>query len=112
MDEHDLFQIASKALVFDKDGKLLLMKDGIGEWDLPGGRMHYEETFEQAIRRECREELGVECSKIETTPSFAWTAQNGIDKDNAWRVDICFRVELESNSFKPSDENVEHGYFT
>ncbi|NWL87096.1 MULTISPECIES: NUDIX domain-containing protein [unclassified Paenibacillus] len=31
-----------------------------GHWSLPGGKVDYMETIEEAIRREIREELGIE----------------------------------------------------
>lgn len=60
-----LFQIAIKALIRNSDGKVLLLCipqfDGDDEhWDLPGGRMNPGETFAQTLRRELREEIGVD----------------------------------------------------
>jgi 8-oxo-dGTP pyrophosphatase MutT (NUDIX family) len=60
-----LFQIGIKALIRNKDGKILLLKvpaygGSPGYWDMPGGRMDPGETFEQTLRRELHEEIGVE----------------------------------------------------
>ena len=105
----DTFQIAVKALHFNAEGKLLLLKsDTDGEWDLPGGRIHHGESFADALQRECQEELGVKCHLLSKQPDYVWTGQNS---EGFWRADVCFKVEFESLDFKPSNENVEHGYF-
>lgn len=36
MDQKDLYFVAVKVFL-EKDGQLLILKDGFGEWDLPGG---------------------------------------------------------------------------
>ncbi len=50
--------------VIVKDGKLLVLKRSEepfkGEWDLPGGYMNRGEKPEEALRRELKEELGIE----------------------------------------------------
>jgi len=59
-----------------KDNKVLLGKrhedpnkadselHGEGTWTMPGGKLHYGETFEECARREVREETGIKLNKI------------------------------------------------
>ena len=60
---HKLFQVGVKALVTNKNGKVLLLKAAKGfhdaHWDLPGGRIEDNQTPEDALRREIEEEIGV-----------------------------------------------------
>lgn len=46
-------------LLFDEDGRILLLHDPDGYWYTPGGGIEPGETAEQAALRELREELGV-----------------------------------------------------
>lgn len=101
--------VSVKALVKDSDGKLLLLQEDNGDWDLPGGRLRDDESFSDALRRECQEELGVECEVLSEKPELAWTAR---DSKGNWRVVLCFPVRLESNEFMQSPEHVAHKYFS
>jgi len=60
-----LFQIGIKGLIRNEQGKILLLKipawgGSPGYWDLPGGRMDPGETFVQTLKRELKEEIGVD----------------------------------------------------
>lgn len=50
---------AARGIVFDDDKKIaLLYAKNKGYYGLPGGGVHNEETYEQGIVRECKEEIG------------------------------------------------------
>jgi 8-oxo-dGTP diphosphatase len=55
--------VAVGALVFDGDGRVLLVErgnpPGAGLWSVPGGRVETGETLAQAVAREVREETGL-----------------------------------------------------
>ena len=60
-----LFQIGIKAVAQNADGHILLLAvpqwdDNPAHWDLPGGRMEPGESFDQTLRRELKEEIGVD----------------------------------------------------
>jgi 8-oxo-dGTP pyrophosphatase MutT (NUDIX family) len=54
--------LGAAAVIFDADGRVLLVRHSYGRrnWELPGGGRKAHESVEQAVRREVREEVGVE----------------------------------------------------
>lgn len=60
--QKDTYFVAVKVF-FKKDGKLLILKDNFGDWDLPGGRIKKDEFdvgLADVIKRKVSEELGNE----------------------------------------------------
>ncbi len=60
IEQKDTYFVAVKVFL-EKDGKLLILKDNFGDWDLPGGRIkkdEFEVPMDQIIKRKMSEELG------------------------------------------------------
>ncbi len=53
------FRIGVSALIFDHGRVLLAHRRDIDWWNLPGGGMEVDETVEEAVCREVREETGL-----------------------------------------------------
>lgn len=63
------FNCAAAAAAFIFHGERIILtvrahEPGKGALDLPGGFLDYEETVEEGLRREIREELGIETSSF------------------------------------------------
>lgn len=59
-EQKDTYFVAVK-IFLEQDGKLLILKDNFGDWDLPGGRIkpdEFETPLEQIVARKVKEELG------------------------------------------------------
>jgi len=62
----DYIGVAVGAMMFNNKGELFLTKrsqnckNERGHWEIPGGSVEYGETLEHAVRREVKEEYGVE----------------------------------------------------
>lgn len=85
------FTVTAGALIFNDNGQVLLLKHrfraGSG-WGIPGGFLEAGEQPEQALRRELREEVGLEVEQVEifTTRAFIKPQQ----------VEILFRCRANA----------------
>lgn len=62
----DYIGVSAGAMIFNDKGELFLSKrsklttNERGSWETPGGSVHLRETLENAVRREIKEEYGVD----------------------------------------------------
>jgi 8-oxo-dGTP diphosphatase len=62
------FTVTAGAIIFDDEGRVLLLEHVFrpdGGWGIPGGFLSKGEQPEAALRREMREEIGVELDRVE-----------------------------------------------
>ena len=103
--EHPQFEVSVKALIYDDGGKLLVAKDEMGKWDLPGGRVDAGENIEQCLKREVKEELGV--NLVSYKHKFAEIVDYD---DNKKRLMVGCDVVIESKKFVQSSENIDNKF--
>lgn len=89
---------AVACLIFNSEGKLLLTRRAVepdkGKFDLPGGFVDPHETAEDAVKRELKEELGVNVLSLRYLTSKANEYLfSGI---TVFTTDLAFRVEVDS----------------
>jgi len=99
---------ATVTAIIIKDNKLLLLKRNqepfLGQWDLPGGYMSGEnETPEEALKREIKEEFGIDDVKltfIKNLPAQAqWKEKKYATLNNFYLTEINGEIKLnEENS--------------
>lgn len=90
------------------DGRVILLKNERGEWDLPGGKLDKGESVEAALQREIQEELGVQVSAMELLSVFNMLVSNRI---NVLIVLYHCQVEALSTDLKISQESFDMGTF-
>ena len=62
----DYIGVGVGGAIFNNEGKLFITKRGKkaknerGKWEIPGGGVEFGETFQEALKREMKEEIGVE----------------------------------------------------
>lgn len=104
-DSHKCYKFSVHAAIFDADNKVLLLKQSYGDkrWGLPGGGVEPGETVHEAIKRECREELGTEV-EIESFTGLYY------HKEFNSQVGI-FRCKIKENTqIRLSEEHTEYTY--
>ena len=86
------FTVTAGALIFNDEGQVLLLKHrfraGSG-WGIPGGFLEEGEHPEQALRREMREEVGLELAQVEIFTSRTFRKPR--------QVEILFRARANAD---------------
>ena len=96
--------VSVAALVTNDKGEVLLVNSPWRGWEYPGGLIEPGESFEAALKREVREESGVE---IEIT-GFVGICKN-VTRDI---VNIDFTARYTGGELTTSEESTEVGWFT
>lgn len=91
--------VSVAALVTNSRGEILLVNSPWRGWEYPGGLIEPGETFQEALKREVREEAGIE---IEIT-GFVGICKN-VGKDI---VNIDFKARYLSGELRTSEESTE-----
>ncbi|MFB6209727.1 MAG: NUDIX domain-containing protein [Candidatus Nanohaloarchaea archaeon] len=109
----DRFRMATKALI-EKDGKLLFLKEAesyeegtnADKWQIPGGRLEPGENYFKALRREVREETGLEIEINEPVAVDEWRPEI---KEEKWQiVGVFFRCSADSEEVELSGEHTDY----
>ena len=95
--------VSVAALVTNEKNQILLVKSPWRGWEYPGGLIEPGESFEAALKREVREEAGVE---IEIT-GFVGICKN-VERNI---VNIDFTARYVSGELTTSEESTEVGWF-
>ncbi len=92
----------SKVVLFDENDKVLLLKSALGdfkgEWDLPGGHIHHEESHVKGLKREVNEETGLDI-------------QNPVEVLKQGRITF-YRADLPDANISLSHEHSDHELFS
>lgn len=106
-------KICVGAVLYDDLGKIFLMTSP--KWKgylVPGGRIEAGETEEQALRREIREELGIEITDlVRVGENIKPASIDFVDPTVEFHFKSYF-ARAESADIKPNSEIKEYGWFT
>jgi 8-oxo-dGTP diphosphatase len=101
------------ALVVDSDGRLLLVRrarDPYGDtWDVPGGFLEEAEHPLDALRRELREETGLDVEPAEFVG--AWLDRYGDGPDAPTTLNLYWTARVTGGEPVAGDDAAELGWF-
>ena len=98
------------ASVVDENGRVLLLERSDGEelWGFPGGAMEPGESAAEAVKREVREEIGLDVEPVGligvySSPEYAFRYPNG---DRVQPVSVLFDCRVTGGTLEPDLEEV------
>lgn len=111
------YRVSVKAIIKNSEGRILLLREKDGSWDLPGGGLEHGEDPIQTLTREITEETGMKVVRINENPVAFWSTN--INKKVGspilkWFAFVLYKAEV-SGEFMPnldSEESQEGKYFS
>jgi ADP-ribose pyrophosphatase YjhB (NUDIX family) len=98
------FRIGVYAVIFDQERVLLAHRRDIDWWNLPGGGMEQDETVEEAMRREVREETGLDVVVERLIGVYS--------KPQKQEVVLTFRCRVVGGALSATEESRECRFFS
>ncbi len=101
------YRVAVKVLIQDDLGRLLVVQNKRGKWEIPGGGWEHDETLEESVKREMFEELHAEVTNI----SDVEFVLRGYSKTyDMHAVRLVVRAILQPGDLVPSDVIVAYQF--
>jgi len=87
------YRVSVKGVVLDSSGKVLLVREQNGHWDLPGGGVEHGESTSAALRREIQEELGRAAKLIDL--ELMHTQSEYLESRDAWQMRVIYSAAID-----------------
>ncbi len=109
------YRISVKASIKDDAGRVLLLQEKDGSWELPGGGLEHGENPRQALSREIVEETGLKVEWMSDQPEAFWTIHKEVGSPTLkWFAFVVYEAKVSGN-FRPDptgDEAQDAQYFS
>lgn len=108
------YRISVKALIKDEDGRILLIREDDGRWELPGGGLEHGEDPRTGLAREVEEEIGLKVEQVSQAPSAFWTVNKEVGSPQLkWFAFVAYETEVTGEiKLGHNDEAHEARYVT
>lgn len=104
----------SSAVIVNEKDEILLVKrcfaPKAGFWDLPGGFIEPNETFEQGVIREAQEELGVKIKPLTLIGNYIDSYE--FQRIRYPTINVVFLAKKASGEYKPTDDVDDYQFFS
>lgn len=109
------YRISVKAIIKDNTGRILLLKERDGKWDLPGGGLEHGENPKDALKREIIEETRMTVDWTSEQPVSFWSIRKEVGSHTIkWFAFLVYEANVSGVfSIDPSnDEAQDAKYFS
>ncbi len=104
-----LQRTTTKAIIRN-GSKVLLVKDNNNVWELPGGRIEFGESPEEALKRELKEELGAEKVSVGNPIStFSFVSKTDIAEYHF--IVLVYSCSAQLEEIELDHESTDFGWF-
>ena len=91
-----IYRVTVKAFITDSQGRVLVVKEKQDFWSLPGGGLDHGESPQDCIKREIKEEIGLDNV---TVGAIAYSTTVYLDQRDMWMTWIVYKAKTESDNF-------------
>ncbi len=100
----------TRAVIFNDNDEVLLIKDYDGKWALPGGWCDYDQTIFSNTVKEASEEAGLDVEPYLLVAAHSHRKHNN-PKSFFSVIRFFVLCRVKGGSFRANDETTESGYF-
>ena len=104
----------SSALIVNGEDKVLLLKRAIkphfGKWDIPGGFLENGENPVVGLKREAKEELGIDVKPLEILTICV--DNYGLEEDDFYTFNVFYKCKISDGKIVLDQENSEFKWFS
>lgn len=102
------------ALIRNDEGKIFLQRrlgkrfvDAHAKWEFPGGKVDFGETPEEAVIRECKEEISCDVRVVRLLPTVWTRIWHRSDGGEVQCFVLCYEAEIVSGEPIPEEGKVD-----